>query len=560
MASSPIEDALNRRPPFELAQRRVRVARDRLTTIRVPADSDGQFRRWYPPGIEPTEGNEVKYLIDGPDTFSEIARVLRLATNSRHFIYFCAWWIDPDEPLDPSAPGSTLRELFTVAGKAGVEIRLLLYRNYTQGLDKVATVWQQQLVVTKTQTNFIDLVRGFKNGWAVSDYRVPTEPFGAHHQKLMLVYGAGGLTAFCGGIDLNADRIQWRKTPDSPGSPLHDVHCRVRGPAALDLLSTFVERWNDHPDATKGGVRVPLLGATYGRDFPTGTSYVGVGKTYANGTRHPLPKPSIASYGTAYSFAPNGLRTAEALALNAIANANRFIYIEDQYFFSVSARDALIAAFGRGVQHVTVVLTWPAYMLPLMNDHRRDQLRSIRAVGKERLRICFLQPEQDRHTYVHSKMTIVDDEFVSIGSANYNRRSFTHDSEVVAGMVDQHTPGDVVFNLAHRLRIAMWAEHLNMKTGAGYAELADGVASAVHFLDPPPGARVVPYYEDDPNQPMVTNAVQTSIAPYLALLEAADVLGFSYAQTINQVLGALDPTKNPLTPIQLWGLIDPDGA
>src|SRR5215831_473296 len=61
---------------------------------------------------------------------------------------------------------------------------------------------------------------------------------GAHHQKLVLVYGKEGLIAYCGGVDLNPDRL----------TALYDVHCRIKGPIAQELLQVFNERWLNHPD------------------------------------------------------------------------------------------------------------------------------------------------------------------------------------------------------------------------------------------------------------------------------------------------------------------------
>ena len=51
--------------------------------------------------------------------------------------------------------------------------------------------------------------------------------------------------------------------------------------------------------------------------------------------------------------------------------------------------------------------------------------------------------------------------------------------------------------MAHWLRIELWKEHLNLQTPEGSAELADGVASAVHWLDLPSGARVQHYNEKE---------------------------------------------------------------
>src|SRR5207245_3516278 len=62
------------------------------------------------------------------------------------------------------------------------------------------------------------------------------------------------------------------------------------------------------------------------------------------------------------------------------------------------------------------------------------------------------------HTYVHSKIWIFDYHFAIIGSANCNRRSWTHDSECDIGTCDQGSGTDL--RMAQRLRIRLWAEHL----------------------------------------------------------------------------------------------------
>jgi hypothetical protein len=59
----------------------------------------------------------------------------------------------------------------------------------------------------------------------------------------------------------------------------------------------------------------------------------------------------------------------------------------------------------------------------------------------------------------------------------------------------------VRFGFAHRLRIELWAEHLGMDTPEGHAELADGAASAVHWLSRPDTARITKYDVDGPNCP-----------------------------------------------------------
>ena len=68
---------------------------------------------------------------------------------------------------------------------------------------------------------------------------------------------------------------------------------------------------------------------------------------------------------------------------------------------------------------------------------------------------------------MHAKVCIVDDTWTIIGSDNFNRRSWTHDSEVSCAILDEDG------SFARRLRLALGAEHL------GEASEAAGSAAAM---------------------------------------------------------------------------------
>ena len=87
---------------------------------------------------------------------------------------------------------------------------------------------------------------------------------------------------------------------------------------------------------------------------------------------------------------------------------------------------------------------------------------------------------------------IVDDKFAMIGSANCGLRSYTHDSEIVAGIFDesQDKPGSIHF--AHALRIKLWAKHL----GLPEAKVFDPIAAAVHWSKPDASGGVDVYDPD----------------------------------------------------------------
>ncbi len=83
---------------------------------------------------------------------------------------------------------------------------------------------------------------------------------------------------------------------------------------------------------------------------------------------------------------------------------------------------------------------------------------------------------QHQGIYVHSKVTIVDDVFVAIGSSNANRRGFYHDGEIHAFAIAQALAASTD-NPARALRTALWAEHLGLPPSMGSPLLDDPIAA-----------------------------------------------------------------------------------
>jgi phosphatidylserine/phosphatidylglycerophosphate/cardiolipin synthase-like enzyme len=88
---------------------------------------------------------------------------------------------------------------------------------------------------------------------------------------------------------------------------------------------------------------------------------------------------------------------------------------------------------------------------------------------------------QLRGIYVHAKLMIVDDVFVSVGSSNLNRRGLDHDGEINSFSVPLSQKRDPA-NPALRLRCRLWAEHFGLPPELGLSLLADPL-SAVQFFD-----------------------------------------------------------------------------
>jgi len=175
---------------------------------------------------------------------------------------------------------------------------------------------------------------------------------------------------------------------------------------------------------------------------------------------------------------------------NAILKARHYIYLEDQYFWwSNSLTDAFKSAASRGVKIIGVTVKEsdadPLLSLDIQkNTHHsawKTNINEINGNNGQNVYLYHLDPvlvspslinsmeEKFGQIYVHSKLMIIDDIFVSVGSANLNDRSMTCDSELAVGIIDNSTSiGSIngievtVCDYARKLRIDLWSHHLNI--------------------------------------------------------------------------------------------------
>ena len=106
--------------------------------------------------------------------------------------------------------------------------------------------------------------------------------------------------------------------------------------------------------------------------------------------------------------------------------------------------------------------------------------------GGRAVAVYDLENERGTPVYVHAKAVIVDDVWAMVGSANLNRRSWTHDSEVACAVLDQERDprppvdpgglGDGARVFARRLRLRLWREHLGLADDADDTRLLEPVA------------------------------------------------------------------------------------
>jgi phosphatidylserine/phosphatidylglycerophosphate/cardiolipin synthase-like enzyme len=178
-----------------------------------------------------------------------------------------------------------------------------------------------------------------------------------------------------------------------------------------------------------------------------------------------------------YPFAPMGERSIAAAYRKVLRRAHRMIYIEDQYLWAPGIARLLARALRTDpdLHLVAVVPRWAdkegkAALPSLLGRERAIDV--CRAAGGDRFAIYDVENHDGVPVYVHAKVVVIDDVWLMVGSDNLNRRSWTHDSELSAAVLDdtrdQRRPldpaglGDGARVLARDLRLTLWREHLDL--------------------------------------------------------------------------------------------------
>lgn len=250
-------------------------------------------------------------------------------------------------------------------------------------------------------------------------------PFGSsQHQKIVVVDDA---VAFSGGLDLTIRR--WDTTAHSaenrhrvdpsghPYRPFHDVQMMVDGAAAQALAQLARERWCR---ANGGVAQVEPYGDPWPDTVRTDFTDVDVG---------------IARTQPRYD-GEEAVREAETLFVDSIDLAERQIYIENQFLSSPLIADRLAERLARCPELEAVIVAPRSHdswvERHTMRNGRIRFWRRVSAAGGDRVRLLYPAVEQGGRatdTMIHSKIMVVDDRFLRVGSANMNNRSMGADTE-----------------------------------------------------------------------------------------------------------------------------------
>jgi phospholipase D1/2 len=359
---------------------------------------------------------KVAFLVDGAEYFRRLDQVIQHAERS---IFLIGWDFNPHvklRPEDPDCPtlGERLRAL--VEEKPDLHVRILVW-----GMGPVYSGKSLKLFGKMEWSDHPRIILKF-------DFNHPLRA--SHHQKIVAI---DDRTAFLGGIDVTARRWDDRKhsvdnplrvAPDGTSyGPVHDVQSIVTGPAAALIGEVTRRRWKK----LEGEQLPPVEGLTGENPWPEDL------------------QPALTDVRAAIALTEawkwkgrRGHREAIRLTHEALRAAERHLYIETQYLASFGVARTLARKLKeRNGPEIVVIVTRESHGFleqMMMGQNRTRLIRRLKRVDRyNRLRVFYaVTPDGkggEKEIVVHSKVIIVDDRFIRVGSSNLNNRSEGLDTE-----------------------------------------------------------------------------------------------------------------------------------
>ena len=392
----------------------------------------------------------VGFLVDGSEYFSAVRAAL---AGAQREIFILGWDIDSRMWLVPGGANDgfpeSLREFLDALLAARPQLQIyvlswdfaLLFALEREWLGRLKFGW-----LTRSRLHF------------ELDSHHPTGA--SHHQKLVVVDGA---LAFVSGFDLTFNRWDTprhlpadpaRHNPDgSRYSPFHDVGALVDDEAARALGELARERWHR---ATGRIVRPPEAP-------PAPVAWPACAEIALTDV-----EVAIVRTEPAFDGAP-AITEARQLHLDAIAAAKTSIFAENQYFTSRLIADALesrlVEAEGPEVVIVSP-MTQSGWLevstMGVLRSRVHRRLVEADSHGRYRLYCPWLgddAPPPARCLNVHSKVLVIDDDLLSVGSVNLSARSMNLDTECNLAIEAHGEPR--VRAAIMQLRARLLGEHLN---------------------------------------------------------------------------------------------------
>jgi phosphatidylserine/phosphatidylglycerophosphate/cardiolipin synthase-like enzyme len=391
--------------------------RRRLSRIGWLAALDAPPGGWASGHPFPREGNAVDVLVDGAVALPEVATALEQAKSHVHIT---GWYLSPEFTLRKGE--TVLRNLLAELAER-VDVRLLLWAGAPLPLFRPS----RRMVRDMRER----LTRGTKIRCVLDDRE---RPMHCHHEKTVVVDDA---VSFVGGIDLTTEAGDRFDTPEHIARAQvgwHDAAARLRGPVVVDVAEHFRLRWQEVSGEQLGPAATPA---------PAGDVEVQVVRTVPENLYRSLPR---GDFGILESY------------VRALRSAERLVYLENQFLWSPEILAILRAKLRAPPSDEFRMLV----LLPSRPNDGGDDTRGVlgellEADSDRRFLACTLYARAGRlidRVYVHAKIGIVDEAWLTIGSANLNEHSLLNDTEVNVVSHDE--------DLVRQTRLQLWAEHLEL--------------------------------------------------------------------------------------------------
>jgi phosphatidylserine/phosphatidylglycerophosphate/cardiolipin synthase-like enzyme len=380
---------------------------------------DGNGSLWAGGEPPPRPGNDVEVLVDGAAFLPRLAAELERA---RSHVHIAGWFLSTELTIVREERRVVLFDLLAELAKR-VDVRVLLWAGAPLPLFRPSRGEVRELAARLRRVG-VDVGLDSKE-----------RPMHCHHEKMTVVddqvatVGGIDLTTFCG------DRFDSNAHPYRAALGWHDMSTLLRGPVVEDVANHFRLRWSEvmgeelEPASTPGAV-----GSHEAQLVQTIPEHV-------------------------YSQRPRGqFRILEAYT-RALASAERLIYIESQFLWSPELCDLLADKLRNPpADEFRLVAVLPSHPQS-GNDESRGQVGALAEADNAagRFLACALYARRGARfdpIYVHAKIGIVDDRWLTVGSANLNEHSLFNDTELNVLVQDEE--------LARSTRERLWAEHLEL--------------------------------------------------------------------------------------------------
>ena len=322
-------------------------------------------------------GNGVSILENGVEILPAMLAAIRGAEKSVHMEAYIFW---------SDSVGRQFRDALAETARRGVEVRVLL-----DGVGSPKHLEKSDVEIMENAGCRLEFFRPVRP-WMLDVINRRT------HRRILVVDGKVGFTGGVGLADV------WAGDADSP-EHWRDTQVRIEGPVVAQMQSAFQENWSE----VTGEL---LVGERYFPALPARGSVL------------------AAIVASSPGFSSSAVQVLYSVAISA---AEQTIEIANSYFVPNDESVELLAAAARRGVDVRILVPGEINDLPMTKAGGRAKFGELLRAGAK---IYEYEP-----TMMHAKTMVVDGLFATVGSTNFDNRSFRYNDELDLAVYDEGIAG-----------------------------------------------------------------------------------------------------------------------